>query len=122
MNPRFHSRSLIVLALCAAGRVLAAAPPSAEQLDFFEKQIRPLLADRCYECHSAEKKTKGGLALDTAEATRKGGDTGPALVAGDPEKSLLIEAVRYKNHDLQMPPKRQLAESEVKVLEEWVKI
>ncbi|HEY2844635.1 MAG TPA: PSD1 and planctomycete cytochrome C domain-containing protein [Bryobacteraceae bacterium] len=100
----------------------ATAAPSAEQAEFFEKQVRPLLADRCYECHSAEKKTKGGLALDTAEATRKGGDTGPALVPGDPEKSLLIEAVRYKNHDLQMPPKRQLSESEVATLEQWVKM
>lgn len=99
-----------------------AAQPSTEQTDFFEKQIRPILANRCYECHSAEKKTKGGLALDTAASTLRGGDTGPALVAGDPEKSLLIEAVRYKNHDLQMPPKRQLSAEEVKSLEDWVKM
>ena len=101
---------------------LAAAQLTPEQTDFFEKQIRPILTERCYECHSVEKKTKGGLALDTAESVLKGGDTGPALVAGDPEKSLLIEAVRYKNHDLQMPPKRQLSEVEVKTLEDWVKM
>ena len=122
MNLRLHSHLLMVLAFGAASRVLAAAPPNAEQVDFFEKQIRPILAERCYECHSAEKKTKGGLALDTAESTLKGGDTGPALVAGDPEKSLMIEAVRYKNHDLQMPPKRQLSAQEVKTLEDWVKM
>ena len=50
----------------------------------YARDVAPLLVERCYECHSAEKKTKGGLALDTAEAVRKGGDTGPALVAGDP--------------------------------------
>ncbi len=119
---RLRFASWIAVVACAASGALLAAPPSAEQIDFFEKRVRPLLTERCYECHSAEKKTKGGLALDSRETTIKGGDTGPALVAGNPETSLLIEAVRYKNHDLQMPPKRQLSESEVKTLEEWVKM
>jgi hypothetical protein len=114
--------SLPLLLACTVGGMLGAAQPSAQQGEFFERQIRPILAERCYECHSAEKKQKGGLSLDTREATLKGGDTGPALVAGDPEKSLLIEAVRYKNHDLQMPPKKRLADGEVKALEEWVKM
>ena len=118
MLPR--SASWPVLLACTAGGMSGAAQPSAQQAEFFEKQVRPILAERCYECHSAEKKQKGGLSLDTRETTLKGGDTGPALVAGDPEKSLLIEAVRYKNHDMQMPPKKRLAESEVKALEEWV--
>ena len=122
MTSRTPAFFRVVLLAWAAGGVLAAAPPSAEQTEFFEKQVRPVLVERCYECHSAEKKTKGGLALDTREATLKGGDTGPALVAGDPEKSLLIEAVRYANHDLQMPPKKRLSEGEVKVLEAWVKM
>ena len=117
-----RSASLPILLACTAGGMLGAAQPTAGQLDFFEKQIRPILAERCYECHSAEKKQKGGLSLDTRESTLKGGDTGPALVAGDPEKSLLIEAVRYKNHDLQMPPKRRLSDGEVKALEDWVKM
>ncbi len=119
MFPRFTRFS--VLLVCLTVGVLA-AQPSATQADFFEKQIRPILADRCYECHNAEKKQKGGLALDTRDATLKGGDSGPSLIAGDPEKSLLIEAVRYKNHDLQMPPKKQLAAAEVKALEDWVKM
>src|SRR3989442_11335518 len=113
---------LPILLACTAGGALDAVQPSAEQIDYFEKHIRPILADRCYECHSAEKKQKGGLVLDTRESTLKGGDTGPALVAGDPEKSLLIEAVRYKNHDLQMPPKKRLSDTEVKALEDWVKM
>lgn len=106
----------IFLMVFATGRMLMANE------DFFEKQVRPVLVSRCYECHSTEKKIKGGLALDTREATLKGGDTGPALVAGDPEKSLLIEAVRYANHDLQMPPKKRLSDAEVRVLEAWIKM
>jgi hypothetical protein len=112
---------LLSLLVWAVGRALGAAP-SVEQSEFFEKQVRPVLVDRCYECHSAEKKTKGGLALDTRASTLKGGDNGPALVAGDPEKSLLIEAVRYTNHDMQMPPKKKLAAAEIKALEDWVKM
>ena len=119
---RVRSIALPILLACAGGSAFGAAQPSAAQGDFFEKQIRPLLAERCYECHSAEKKQKGGLSLDTRESVLKGGDTGPALVAGDPEKSLLIEAVRYKNHDLQMPPKKRLPDGEVKALEDWVKM
>ena len=119
MLPRFAPPSALLA--CLTVGVLAAAPTDA-QLDFFEKRIRPIFAERCHECHSAEKKQKGGLSLDTREAVLKGGDTGPALVAGDPEKSLLIEAVRYKNHDMQMPPKRQLSEGDVRALEEWVKM
>ncbi len=101
---------------------VAVARPTDEQVEFFEKRVRPVLVERCYECHQAEKKTKGGLALDHREGLLKGGDTGPALVAGEPDKSLLIEAVRYANHDLQMPPKKRLSDGEVKVLEDWVRM
>ena len=91
-----------------------------EELEFFEKQVRPLLVNHCYECH-ANREKNGGLLLDSREGLLKGGDTGPALVPGQPDKSLLIEAVRYKNHDLQMPPKKPLSEAEVGTLVEWVK-
>jgi len=119
---RVRSISIIVLLASTASAAVNAAKPTAAQVDFFEKRIRPILAERCYECHSAEKKQKGGLSLDTREAVLKGGDTGPALTAGDPEKSPLIEAVRYTNHDMQMPPKKRLADAEVKALEDWVKM
>ncbi|MEQ1852801.1 MAG: DUF1549 domain-containing protein, partial [Chthoniobacteraceae bacterium] len=93
-----------------------------EGTDFFEKKVRPLLAERCMECHSAEKKVKGGLRLDSREGWAKGGDAGPAIIPGDLEKSLLIEAVRYKNKDLQMPEKRKLPDAEIAILEQWVKM
>lgn len=114
--------SLLVLSL-AAGSSQGAGAVSAEQSAFFEKNIRPILINRCYECHSVEKgKAKGSLTLDSREAILKGGDSGPALVAGQPDKSLLIESIRYKNQDMQMPPKGALPSQEVKLLEEWVKM
>jgi hypothetical protein len=76
------------------------------QLDFFEKKVRPILIQRCYDCHSEEAgKKKGGLAVDARDSLLMGGDNGPAIIAGNPDKSLLIEAVRYQNRDMQMPPK-----------------
>ncbi len=96
------------------------AEPSREQVEFFEKKIRPVLVQHCYKCHSAEAaKLKGGLRLDTREATRKGGDTGPAVVPGEPDKSLLLKAVRYE--DLEMPPKSRLPEAVVADIETWIK-
>ncbi len=101
---------------------LNAAEPTPEQLSFFENKIRPIVVERCYECHSAGKKQKGGLALDTKEGVLKGGDTGPALVTGDPAKSLLIQAVKWTDKDLQMPPKKQLGDDQIAALEEWIKM
>ena len=110
--------------ICLAGSVVghAAETFSTEDLEFFEKRIRPLLAERCYECHSnGASKLKGGLRLDSRAAALKGGDTRAALVPGQPEKSLLIEAVRYGNQDLQMPPKSRLSAMQITDLAEWVK-
>jgi hypothetical protein len=88
---------------------------------FFESKVRPVLIKRCYECHSIEKKTKGGLALDTRAGWQHGGDNGPAIIPGDLTKSLIIKAVRYLDEDFAMPPKSRLPADEVAILEEWVK-
>src|SRR3981189_3155197 len=80
----------------------SALEPGADGIEFFEKKIRPLLADNCYKCHSTAQKKKGGLLLDSRAAILKGGDTGPALVPGDPAKSLLIKAVRSEDPDVKM--------------------
>ncbi|MEQ8787190.1 MAG: PSD1 and planctomycete cytochrome C domain-containing protein [Pirellulaceae bacterium] len=95
------------------------AKPAAESLEFFEKSVRPLLVKHCYECHSTDE-VNGGLTLDSRAGVLKGGDSGPAIVAGDPDNSLLIEAVRYKNSDLQMPPQNALSATEIAALEKWV--
>lgn len=91
------------------------------QMAFFEKEVRPVLVNRCYDCHS-EKKQKGSLRLDNISYILSGGDSGPALVAGDPAKSLMIEAVHFKDPDFEMPPKEKLPDKEIAVLEQWVKM
>jgi len=111
--------------LCLAANAPAISQkPDADGLDLFEKKIRPILVDSCYKCHSRDsEKIKGGLLLDTSEGLLKGGDTGPAIIAGDPEKSLLIKAVRYTDENLQMPPKgKRLASTQIQDLEAWVRM
>jgi hypothetical protein len=81
-----------------------------------------VLVEHCYKCHSAEsEKLKGGLHVDSREALLKGGDTGPAILPGDPEKSLLIRALQYKDETLQMPPKKRLPDEVVNDFVAWVK-
>src|SRR5437870_3810276 len=102
--------------------ISADLPPN--QVQFFENKIRPILANNCYKCHSQQaEKVKAGLLLDTKEGVLKGGETGPAIVPGDPEKSLLIKAVRYTDPDLQMPPKgKKLSDADIANLVAWVKM
>ncbi len=90
-------------------------------IDFFERKIRPLLAQNCYECHGSEKQ-KGLLRLDSRAAILTGGETGPALVPGQPEESRLIKGVSYADSDFQMPPKKRLSERQVADLREWIKL
>ncbi len=114
------------LVVCASPELRAAplAGSDAKGVEFFESQIRPLLADKCYECHSRQsRKVKGGLLLDSPEALLKGGDSGPIVVTGDLDNSLLIKAVRYKDEDMRMPPDgKRLTEAQVAELETWVKM
>lgn len=118
-------RLRVLLMACALGcRALAESQPDPAQLEFFESRIRPVLVEACYQCHSTGAgKSKGGLLLDSRDALRKGGDTGPAIVPGDPEKSLLIRAVRHAGDDVQMPPASaggKLAAAKIADLEHWV--
>ena len=100
------------------------AEPTAAQREFFENRIRPVLANHCYKCHSAQaEKVKGGLLLDTRHDLLKGGDAGPAVVPGYPDRSLLIRAVQYTDPDLQMPPKgEKLSTAQVNDLVAWVRM
>ncbi len=92
-----------------------------EGVAFFEKKIRPILVERCYECHSAQaKRLKGSLYLDTREGTLKGGDVGPAVVPGHPEKSLLLKALTWEDEDLKMPPKQKLPPELVADVKAWI--
>lgn len=128
MKPSSLPPFLPLILSCAA---LAAGPglrgaenvPTEDQLNFFERKIRPVLIEKCYECHSAEaKKLRGGLKLDSKEATLRGGDTGPAVVPGKLDESLLISAIKWSDKDTQMPPKKQLPASVIADFEQWVKM
>ena len=114
----------ILLALCMLlCSVPAFAQDKAAQLEFFEKKVRPVLVQHCYECHSATaKKLKAGLRLDSRAGLLEGGDLGPAIVPGDPEKSRLIEAIRYGNVDLKMPKNGKLPDAIIADLTAWVKM
>jgi hypothetical protein len=118
-----RTAALLVLLLTGLEARQETAPaPDAAGVEFFEKKIRPVLAERCYSCHSAgAEKLKGNLLLDTREGTLKGGDLGPSLVPGDPDRSLLIKAVRWTDEDLRMPPKKKLSAEQIADFEAWVK-
>ena len=93
-----------------------------EAAAWFESKVRPLLVGNCHECHSAASgKVKGGLRLDSREAVLTGGSSGPAVLPGDVEGSLLVRAVRHADDDYAMPPKRKLPDEQIAVLEEWVR-
>jgi len=111
------------LAILWATPSFAQSPGTPESLEFFEKKVRPVLVQHCYECHSTTaKKLKGGLAVDSRAALLEGGDNGPAIVPGDPEKSRLIEAIRYMKVDLKMPKKGKLPDAVIADLTAWVKM
>ena len=100
--------------------LLEPAARSSPDLDHFEKKVRPLLVEHCYDCHSAEAKIKGGLRLDHRAGWETGGDSGPALIPGDPAASRLLRAVSYEDRDLKMPPKQKLSPADVETLRQWI--
>jgi hypothetical protein len=113
--------NLRALAFFALSLVIAASARGEDPRKFFENEIRPLLSKHCFECHG-EKKQKGGLRVDHITYLKTGGDTGPAVVPGDPDKSPLIEAVRQTNEDFKMPPRDKLSDTEIAALEKWVRL
>lgn len=122
-----HKFPVLAGTLAIAGMILMSprfsfadtAAPAASELEYFEKHVRPLLVAKCYECHSASE-VNGGLRLDSQDGLMRGGDSGAVIVAEQPASSRLIEAVRYQNPDMQMPPDGRLADSQIAVLEKWV--
>jgi cytochrome c553 len=106
-----------------APTALQAGDGDDAQIRFFESKVRPVLIQNCYSCHSAKsEKLKGGLRLDSREGMLKGGEVGPAIVAGQPEKSRLILAVQQTDKDLQMPPKSKLPDAAIADLAAWIRM
>jgi mono/diheme cytochrome c family protein len=100
----------------------AAAEPSREQLDFFESRVRPVLAEHCYECHGVAAQ-KAGLRLDSRVGWQRGGDSGPAILAADPDASPLLVAVRHADPKLAMPKgKPKLPDAAIAALAQWVRM
>lgn len=97
-----------------------AAEPDAAGIEFFESKVRPILVEHCQECHGA-KKQESELRVDSKAALAAGGASGPTIVPNDPDKSLLIQAVRWPDIGLQMPPKAKLPNDKIAILVEWVK-
>ncbi len=115
-------RLALVAGLCLLARTVSAAAPapiSPHQIEFFETRVRPILAGTCQKCHGVEKQ-KGGLRLDSRESALKGGDSGAAVVPGNPAQSPMIDAVNYRG--LEMPPTGKLNQREIAALVEWVKM
>src|SRR5215472_1406804 len=106
-----------VLLLCVAAPLLAADTDAARP-EFFESKIRPILANNCYACHTNSQ--MGGLRVDSREALLKGGKSGPAITPGDPDKSVLVRAVRQTG-DLKMPQGGKLKAEEIETLVEWIR-
>jgi hypothetical protein len=113
--------SCALVGISTDGAWISAAEAVPEQIEFFETKVRPLLAENCYQCHSAQAKTlKGGLRLDSRAAAIKGGDSGEALVPGKPDASPLIHAVKWQAYE--MPPDGKLRDEQIAVLVKWVEI
>jgi len=114
----FRFAPYTILIGCSA---VFSAQIDSEQAEFFEKKVRPVLMGTCFKCHGGEK-TNHGLRLDQLSHILKGGDSGPAIIPGDPDKSLLIQAIRRTHKDLKMPPKKPLDDRVVADLVQWIKI
>ena len=104
-----------------AGHYEPADKPGRRGLDFFERKIRPVLVKQCYECHSAKAKiVRGKLLLDTRDGIRKGGESGPAVVPGKPERGTLLSALKHA--DFEMPPSGKLPDAVIADFEKWIKL
>jgi hypothetical protein len=113
--------SCFVLPLFAAC-MLTGVSRGDDAKSLFEKSVRPLLERKCFECHSSKSdELKGNLKLETVEQILKGGDQGPAVVAGDKD-SFLLRAIRYEVEDFQMPPSGRLEDKDIELIEKWVRV
>jgi hypothetical protein len=123
---RKHLDLIIAIAAFAAPLICLEAAaselePTSQQIEFFERKVRPLLVEHCYSCHSGTAdKLQAGLRVDSRTALLSGGDSGPSIVPGDADASLFIEAVRYESYE--MPPKGKLADDAIETFEKWVEM
>src|SRR5262245_44958563 len=103
---------LLLTALLAAQGSASGQAPTPEQVRYFEAKVRPVLAEHCQRCHGA-KKQWGRLRLDSHAALLRGGESGPAIVPGKPDQSLLIRAIRHLDETLKMPKDGKLTDRQI---------
>ncbi|MCP4940935.1 MAG: DUF1553 domain-containing protein [Planctomycetaceae bacterium] len=115
---------VFVFSLSAAATLLAEDAPTAEQIQFFESKVRPIFVEHCYECHSATgDEVEAELLLDSKWGWMTGGESGPAIIPGNLDDSLVIDAVRYEENKVTaMPPRSKLSDKEIEILEKWVEM
>ena len=127
VGPMCRATCVVALMIVAEGALLGSAaaqqttlpPEDAAAFRFFESRIRPILIEKCYQCHSSKSDAvKGGLLLDHRQAVLTGGDSGPALVPGKPDESLLLQAIQYES--LEMPPDGQLPNDVIASFRTWI--
>ncbi len=124
MAPALRRIVCFCFALIAAAPCVTMAQTAARDetalVEFFEKKVRPVLVNNCYNCHSANTNSQGGLRVDDRNGLIHGGGRGPAVVPGQPHKSLLIQAIRHTHAKLKMPPKKHLSDQEIADLTRWI--
>ena len=94
----------------------------AAKVEFFDQQVFAILKENCFKCHGAEKKLKGNFRITSRAGLLKGGEIGPAINLKEPEKSLLLDIISYRDGDHEMPPKAKLSQEKIDVLTQWVKL
>src|ERR1700744_5639225 len=122
VQPVIRSRIALPFTFCVSALIASTATAqNTTNAEFFEKEIRPVLADKCYGCHSSKLKSPmGGLMLDTKAGTKAGGNGGPIIVPGDPKSSRLFKALTYNETDLRMPPTGKLPDAKIAAFEQWI--
>jgi Protein of unknown function (DUF1553)/Protein of unknown function (DUF1549)/Planctomycete cytochrome C len=117
---RFISKTIFIVSVISSIAVTGTVVFGQDEFDFFEKRIRPVLIEHCYECHSSDKDAEGGLLLDSREGWMRGGDSGPAIQPGEPSESRLLKAIQYDDTELQMPPDGKLPSSVIDDFKTWI--
>src|SRR5688572_8465371 len=120
-SPMPTLRQLALVSLLVALRAPVVRAQSPADLEFFEQRIRPALVEHCQKCHGPEKQ-KGHLRLDSRANVIKGGDSGAALIPGEPAKSLMLKAIGYGDPELRMPPRGKLPDSVIADLTKWIQL
>lgn len=105
--------------ICEASPFVRDDKPTAEQIEFVRNKVIPILESRCYECHGSQETVEAELQVNSRKALLKGGETGPAIEPGEPDRSLIIQAVRYES--FQMPPRSKMPDEEIEILVKWIK-